>query len=219
MFSDAISLGPRAQPAGAPAGGTSAAPARTVLDLTESNPTRAGLSYPAGDRGRAGGPARLAYDPQPPDRWRLAKPLPVLRRARTRRRAGRVLLTASTSEAYAYLFKLLADPGDEVLVPRPSYPLFEFLASHGIAARGAYPLVYHGGWSIDCEALAAAVTDRDARHDGGESEQSHGIVPQAGRAAISYRPVPGARAGAHLGRSLRRLRFRRGRRPRAHAGG
>jgi aspartate/methionine/tyrosine aminotransferase len=71
-----------------------------------------------------------------------------------------VLLTASTSEAYAYLFKLLADPGDEVLAPRPSYPLFEYLATMESVRVVSYPLVYHGGWSIDCDALAAAVTER-----------------------------------------------------------
>ena len=90
-----------------------------------------------------------------------------------------MLLTASTSEAYAYLFKLLADPGDEVLVPRPSYPLFEFLATMESLRVVSYPLVYHGGWSIDCDALAAGGNRTDARGGGGESEQSDGIVPQA----------------------------------------
>ena len=71
-----------------------------------------------------------------------------------------ILLTASTSEAYAYLFKLLTDPGDEVLVPRPSYPLFEFLAAMESLRVVSYPLVYHGGWSMDCDALAAAITPR-----------------------------------------------------------
>jgi alanine-synthesizing transaminase len=72
----------------------------------------------------------------------------------------RILLTASTSEAYAYLFKLLCNPGDRVLVPRPSYPLFEFLANMESVELRQYPLVYHGGWAIDLEALAALVTER-----------------------------------------------------------
>ena len=59
---------------------------------------------------------------------------------------ARILLTASTSEAYAYLFKLLANPGDEVLVPRPSYPLFEFLATMESVQVRQYPLVYDNGW-------------------------------------------------------------------------
>ena len=72
----------------------------------------------------------------------------------------RILLTASTSEAYAYLFKLLADPGEHVLVPRPSYPLFEFLAAMESIEVRPYPLAYHGGWSIDLDALEAAITPR-----------------------------------------------------------
>src|SRR5439155_4629390 len=74
--------------------------------------------------------------------------------------ADRVLLTASTSEAYAYLFKLLCDPGDHVLTPRPSYPLFEFLAKMESVEIRQYPLVYHGAWAIDVEAVAAAVNAR-----------------------------------------------------------
>jgi hypothetical protein len=74
--------------------------------------------------------------------------------------AERILLTASTSEAYAYLFKLLADPGDNVLVPRPSYPLFDYLATMESVEVRQYPLAYHGAWSIDLEGLASAITDR-----------------------------------------------------------
>ena len=73
---------------------------------------------------------------------------------------SRILLTASSSESYGWLFKLLTDPGDEVLVPRPSYPLFEFLAQMESVRVVSYPLVYHDGWSIAMEALTAAVSDR-----------------------------------------------------------
>jgi alanine-synthesizing transaminase len=132
-----------------------------VLDLTESNPTHAGLVYPEEIVQVLADPRALRYDPQPAG-------LPAAREAVCRYYADagcqiqpdRVLLTASTSEAYAYIFKLLADPGDEVLVPRPSYPLFEFLASMESLRVVSYPLVYHGGWSIDRHALAAAVTSR-----------------------------------------------------------
>jgi aspartate/methionine/tyrosine aminotransferase len=72
----------------------------------------------------------------------------------------RILLTASTSEAYAYLFKLLCDPGDEVLVPRPSYPLFEFLAHVENVRVAHYPMHYDGGWYIDTHALEGAITPR-----------------------------------------------------------
>jgi aspartate/methionine/tyrosine aminotransferase len=72
----------------------------------------------------------------------------------------RILLTASTSEAYGFVFKLLADPGDEILVPRPSYPLFDFLAALDSVRAVQYPLVYDGGWAIDFEALRSSITDR-----------------------------------------------------------
>jgi aspartate/methionine/tyrosine aminotransferase len=74
--------------------------------------------------------------------------------------ADRIVLTASTSEAYGHLFKLLADPGDEVLVPRPSYPLFEFLARLECVRVVEYPLAYDGSWRIDFEALEAALGPR-----------------------------------------------------------
>ncbi len=72
----------------------------------------------------------------------------------------RVLLSASTSEAYAFLFKLLCDPGDEVLVPRPGYPLFEFLAALESLVVRAYPLAHDGEWHLDVSALRAAVSPR-----------------------------------------------------------
>jgi hypothetical protein len=74
--------------------------------------------------------------------------------------AARILLTASTSEAYAYLFKLLTNAGDNVLVPRPSYPLFDYLANMESLEVRQYPLVYQGGWAIDVEGLGAAVNGR-----------------------------------------------------------
>ena len=75
--------------------------------------------------------------------------------------ADRILLTASTSEAYGFVFKLLADPGDVILVPQPSYPLFEFLAElEGVGAQ-PYPLRYgDAGWEVDVDRLAAAITER-----------------------------------------------------------
>jgi len=132
-----------------------------VLDLTESNPTRAGFSYPAGIVETLADPRALTYDPEPSGS--LAAREAVCRyyaEAGCAVEPQRVLLTASTSEAYAYLFKLLTDPGGEVLAPRPSYPLFEFLAAMESLRVVSYPLVFHGAWSIDCHALAAAVTER-----------------------------------------------------------
>ncbi len=132
-----------------------------VLDLTESNPTHARLAYPAEIVRAFEDPRVLSYEPSPAG-------LPEAREAVSRyyaqrgreAAADRILLTASTSEGYAYLFKLLTDPGDHVLVPRPSYPLFEFLATMENAAVRQYPLVYHGGWSIDLDALRGLVTER-----------------------------------------------------------
>ena len=73
---------------------------------------------------------------------------------------GRVILTASTSEAYSYLFKLLTDPGEEVLVPRPSYPVFEYLAAMESVSVRPYPLRYDGAWHIDFPALEKAAGSR-----------------------------------------------------------
>jgi len=132
-----------------------------ILDLTESNPTHAGLHYP-GEIVRAfEDDCMLAYEPAPAG-------MPAAREAVSAYYAARghtvpvehILLTASTSEAYAYLFKLLTNAGDEVLVPRPSYPLFEFLADMESVAVRQYPLEYHGGWSIDLHAVERALTPR-----------------------------------------------------------
>jgi alanine-synthesizing transaminase len=132
-----------------------------LLDLTETNPTRAGLRAPADLLAALADPAALVYEPEPLGR-RAARQAVA---ADARRRgldvdADRILLTASTSEAYAFAFKLLCDPGDAVLVPRPSYPLFEYLAGLESVAVRSYPLRYDGQWHIDFAALEAALDDR-----------------------------------------------------------
>lgn len=132
-----------------------------LVDLTESNPTRVGISYPDDLLRSLSDTAALRYEPAPFG-------LPAAREAVSadyRRRgvdvpADRVLLTASSSESYAFLFKLLCDPGDAVLVPRPSYPLFDYLAGMESVAVGHYPLRYDGEWHVDLPALAQAVTPR-----------------------------------------------------------
>jgi aspartate/methionine/tyrosine aminotransferase len=132
-----------------------------ILDLTESNPTHAGLHY-AGEIVSAFEDAgMLAYEPAPAGAPAAREAVSAYYAARGHAvPAERILLTASTSEAYAYLFKLLTNPGDEVLVPRPSYPLFEFLADMESVTVRQYPLVYHGGWSIDLHGVEAALTPR-----------------------------------------------------------
>ncbi len=131
-----------------------------ILDLTASNPTTIGLDYPAGDILRAlTQPQSLQYEPHP--RGLLATRQAV---AEYYRRRGapvepeQIHLTASTSEAYAFLFKLLADAGQNILVPQPSYPLFDFLAGlEGIDLR-PYRLVYQDEWRIDFDALADTIS-------------------------------------------------------------
>ena len=132
-----------------------------ILDLTESNPTRASLAYPAETLSVFEDPRVLIYEPAPAGAAQARQAVASYYRARGHSLdISRILLTASTSEAYAYLFKLLANPGDQVLVPRPSYPLFEFLAHMESVEARQYPLVYHGAWSIDLDALRGALTDR-----------------------------------------------------------
>jgi aspartate/methionine/tyrosine aminotransferase len=132
-----------------------------VLDLTESNPTHAGLAYPPELLETLADPRALRYEPAPAGVPAAREAVSAYYAARGRAvPVERILLTASTSEGYAYLFKLLADPGGQVLVPRPSYPLFEFLARMEDLEVRSYPLRYHGEWSIDLDAVAAAITER-----------------------------------------------------------
>src|SRR5437899_1867886 len=114
---------------------------RDVLDLAEANPTRVGLSPLAEAAAALARVGAIAYQPEPlgaaPARAAVAAAL-ADRGARVE--PGRIVLTASTSESYAHLFRLLADPGGTVLAPAPSYPLFEPLAlAAGVKLR-AYPL-------------------------------------------------------------------------------
>ena len=139
-------------------------PARASLDLTSANPTRAGLRYPEAEILAAlASPAALDYQPDP-------RGLPGARAAISAYYASRgesvdpedLLLTASSSESYALLFKLLADPGDEILIPAPSYPLFDVLAALESVRLVRYPLVHspEAGWRIQREALEAALSPR-----------------------------------------------------------
>ena len=132
-----------------------------VIDLTESNPTKVGLHYPSDLLAPLASPASLLYDPQPLGLWsaREAVSSDFARRALDID-AERIALTASTSEAYALLFKLLCDPGDAVLVPRPSYPLIEHLTVLESIEAQPYRLEYHGAWRIDIEHLRTVINER-----------------------------------------------------------
>jgi hypothetical protein len=130
-----------------------------IFDLTESNPTHAGIDYPAGEISRALSAGQvLRYDPSPFGSREARGAVAAYYGGQME--TERILLTASTSEAYSYLFKLLADPGDEILAPRPSYPLFEYLAQLESVRIVQYPLFYDHGWHLDSDALRTAVTDR-----------------------------------------------------------
>lgn len=129
---------------------------RPLLDLTESNPTRAGLTHDPGVLRALGAEAALVYDPSPAGLAAAREAVALYEDVQPEQ----VLLTSSTSEAYSFLLKLLADPGEEILVPRPSYPLFEFLAGLEGVRAVHYPLRYHEGWWLDREALRAAITAR-----------------------------------------------------------
>jgi aspartate/methionine/tyrosine aminotransferase len=132
---------------------------RTILDLTLSNPTRAGLPYPLDLLSPLADSRGLGYAPDPfgLDAAREAVALDYHRRGRSVSPHA-IALTSSTSEAYSLLFKLLCNPGDQVLVPRPSYPLFEHLTRLDAVAAVPYALEYHGRWSIDLDAVARAFT-------------------------------------------------------------
>jgi len=134
---------------------------RAIADLTASNPTRCGFDYPADllqPLGNAGG---LDYDPQP--RGSL-----TARKAVSQYYADlgaqvspeQIVLTTSTSEAYSYLFRLLCDPGSEILVPQPGYPLFDFLAQLDDVSLRPAPLVYDHGWQIEPDGFRRAITPR-----------------------------------------------------------
>jgi len=135
---------------------------KRLYDLTASNPTECGFDYETETiLGALRNPAALRYEPNP-------KGLEVARLAVTEYYSARgaavsaedIVLTTSTSEAYSFVFRLLCNPGDELLIPAPSYPLFGFLADIQDVKLVRYPLVYDHGWQIDFHSLQQAITPR-----------------------------------------------------------
>jgi alanine-synthesizing transaminase len=130
-----------------------------LADLTASNPTRCGFTYPPALLDAVRDPRALVYDPQP-------RGLLPAREAVCGYYASHgvtvhpnhVVLTTSTSEAYSFLFRLLCDPGSEILVPQPGYPLFDFLAVLDDVRLKPAPLVYDHGWQIEPEGFRRAIT-------------------------------------------------------------
>ncbi len=133
-----------------------------LMDLTESNPTRCGFEYPETEILAAlSSPAALIYEPDPRGLAGSREALVAhLARTGVATAADRVFFTASTSEAYAFLFKLLCEPGDDVLVPNPCYPLFDFLTRLESVETRSYPLFFAGQWRLDVHAVRAAATPR-----------------------------------------------------------
>jgi aspartate/methionine/tyrosine aminotransferase len=135
---------------------------RKLMDLSASNPTECGIRYEGSSILKALiNPGVLHYRPDP-------RGLESARRSVAGYYAARgdavavedIVLTASTSEAYSFVFRLLSNPGDELLIPAPSYPLFDFLADIQDVKLARYPLFYDHGWHVDFHALEQLVTAR-----------------------------------------------------------
>jgi aspartate/methionine/tyrosine aminotransferase len=135
-----------------------------ILDLTISNPTEAGIRPEAtAVLAALSNLEAMHYDPQP--RGLLSARQAVCRYYRESHGVPnldpeQLILTTSTSEAYSYVFRLLCNPGDEILVPKPSYPLFEFLADLADVKLVPYPLLYDHGWQIDFDSLYKVANPR-----------------------------------------------------------
>ena len=122
-----------------------------LFDLTASNPTRCGFAYDAESiLAPLNNPAALEYEPDPRGLRSAREAVSLYYRDHTATiDPDQIFLTTSTSEAYSFLFRLLCDPGDEVLIGQPGYPLFDFLAQLDDARLVPYPLFYDHGWQLD----------------------------------------------------------------------
>jgi alanine-synthesizing transaminase len=141
---------------------------RALLDLTVANPTTSGFHYPQQEILAAlADPRALHYAPESKGQPEARAAVSEYYRGRPEFAGGgaavdpeRVVLLSGTSEGYSHVFRLLCEPGDEILVPAPSYPLFEFLADLNDVRLVTYPLIYDHGWHMDFAPLRAAITAR-----------------------------------------------------------
>jgi len=135
---------------------------KPLIDLTVSNPTECGFEYDSSAILEAlRNPAALLYEPNPRGLESTRRSVACYYAARNDHvSAEDIILTTSTSEAYSYVFRTLCNPGDELLIPSPSYPLFDFLADIQDVSLVRYPLLYDHGWHIDFHALEQAITPR-----------------------------------------------------------
>ncbi len=133
-----------------------------IFDLTASNPTRCGFAYDAESiLAPLRNPAALEYEPDPRGLRAAREAVSLYYRDHAAAvDPDQIFLTTSTSEAYSFLFRLLCDPGDEVLIGQPGYPLFDFLAQLDDVRLVPHPLFYDHGWHLDLEALRRGVTPR-----------------------------------------------------------
>ena len=130
-----------------------------IADLTASNPTRCGFAYPDNLLAALVDHAALDYDPQPRGSLRARQAVcDYYASHHVALDPAQIVLTTSTSEAYSFLFRLLCDPGSEILIPQPGYPLFDFLASLDDVRLRPAPLVYDHGWQIDFSSLRRNLT-------------------------------------------------------------
>ncbi|MGC1298601.1 MAG: pyridoxal phosphate-dependent aminotransferase [Alloacidobacterium sp.] len=133
-----------------------------IYDLTASNPTQCGFTYDeAAILSPLAAPDALIYDPNPQGMLRAREAVCAYYRSHGAAvDPAHIFLTTSTSEAYSYVFRLLCDPGDEVLIAQPSYPLFDFLAALDDVKLVPYALFYDHGWHLDIEAVRRRITPR-----------------------------------------------------------
>lgn len=141
--------------------GRAKAAGKELLDLTESNPTRCGFAYDPALLAALRNPRGLTYDPHPKGLLRAREAVcEYYQQRHAEVDPEQIILTASTSEGYSFIFRLLCNHGDEVLVPAPSYPLFEFLAALQDVKLVSYQLIYDHGWQIDFHSLEENLTSR-----------------------------------------------------------
>jgi aspartate/methionine/tyrosine aminotransferase len=133
-----------------------------LFDLTASNPTRCGFAYDVESiLAPLHNPAALEYEPDPRGLRPAREAVSLYYRDHTAAvDPDQIFLTTSTSEAYSFLFRLLCDPGDEVLIAQPGYPLFDFLAQLDDVRLVPYPLFYDHDWHLDLEELRRSITPR-----------------------------------------------------------
>jgi alanine-synthesizing transaminase len=134
---------------------------KRLIDLTASNPTECGFVYDSPAILQAlSYPSALTYRPDPKGLISARQAVAQYCGARASLSVDTVILTTGTSEAYSFVLRILCNPGDEILIPTPSYPLFDLLADIQDVRLIHYPLVYDDGWQIDFQSIEAAITSR-----------------------------------------------------------